>query len=552
MALIKSSIKTNPFLLSLLGLILWAAASSFWATDANLVWTGALWRGTGLYFYISLFCGLILLNGTQGSKEILQKTYVYLASIIALATSIETLFYTRSGSTLFTGNQNATAFLLTTSLFFLLKNKLSSYKFFNFFIGIVITVGIISSGSRAALGGLILCLSIYFLYLKRPALKTLLIWGLGSLGMGALYHLFIDSNFLNGLLNRSNAFHRLDIWKGSIEAFMEKPILGWGFQGLYDGFWSHFPAGLTMDIQWVDNAHSLPFNLLTELGSIGFLLGASSVLFLLKELKDKKSDERIFWGLYIFFCFLYLFSQPVYIDTLVILFISYYLFSDSLKNFEMPKALNIPLKVSAIVVILFISVKQVQQNSLVTEARDSLDLKRDFRPYWRAFTSQKPFIDPQGSLYRLSNRFKDYYSDPLTPEGDKKIFSNLMLAEISKAYSSSSHRPRFLDTYGVWNMRAKNFKLADQNFDLILKRSPDNINIIYLKAESAALQNNKSEALTLFEKAESLNKTNTNIKMNLAKLYMSLGYRDKAISKIKEASQLDPENQDLKKILNQF
>jgi predicted Zn-dependent protease len=101
-------------------------------------------------------------------------------------------------------------------------------------------------------------------------------------------------------------------------------------------------------------------------------------------------------------------------------------------------------------------------------------------------------------------------------------------------------------------MRAKSFQKADQTFNLILKRSPEIINILYLKAESSALQDKQTEAIALFEKVESLDPKHVKTKMSLAKLYMSQGYKEKGMAKIREASLLAPNDKKIQSILKQF
>lgn len=547
----KDELQANKFLISLGALFLWAALSSLWAVDPLLSFTGQYWRGTGLIFYSSILLLLFTQKADEEFKLILNKTYLGLALLISIVTSIHFIFIKGSPSLLFTGNPSATALILGSAFLLLLKSQPFQAKTSNYALGFQLVLGMVLTGSRTGFFGLIFSSLIYALLENRKYFKKVLLSALGGVFFIWAYHLLFNSEFLNAIILRSQNFHRLKIWTGAFNSFLDKALLGWGFQGLYDGFWNNYPGSLGSSFQWIDNAHSLPLNILSELGLIGFTIFSIALFYLYKEVKN--SESKNFWTSYALFIGAYLLVQPIYVDSLLVLIISYILFSNSKDSFTPPKKLSLGLKSLGIVSLIVITMFQVGQNSSLINAKEALVTSRDYRPFWRNYyESRFKLIDPQGTLYELSSQFNSVVtSETITPP-DKKIFSRLVLNEFKKFEAFSSHRPRFLDLYGVWLMRNQNYQEANDKFDKILKRAPNNSQILILKAESEALRGFQNNSIDLFERAEKIDPLNIKIKMNLAKLYMDLGYKEKAISKIKEASEADPTNKKLQTILNQF
>ncbi|MFT6069584.1 MAG: O-antigen ligase [Bacteriovoracaceae bacterium] len=547
----KEVLYVNKFLLALSSLLLWATLSSSWATDPLLSWTGQYWRGAGLILYFSILAFLFTHRVDEASKELLQKAFLFLASLIGLVTSVHFIFIKGSPSFLFTGNSNATALILGCAFLLLLRSRPFKSNPLNYALGAQLILAQFLTGSRIGLIGLVASVLIYTLLEKREYLKKILIAGSASLLTFCAYHFLIDSSFFSSLLLRTQKFYRLKIWSGAYESFLDKPFMGWGFHGLYDGFWSNYPGSLGAKFQWIDNAHSLPLNILSELGIIGFSLFIMALFFFYKELKEKK--DKFFWISYSFFIGAYLLVQPVYIDSLVVLIISYFIFSNSDDQLSPPIKVTQGLKSLAFLGLGAITLLQINQNKALHDSKVALKSSKNYRPYWRDFYETKfKLIDPQGALIDLSSQFNSFITNETISASDKKIFSKLILNEFNKFEDLSSHRPRFLDLYGTWLMRNQMFQEANSQFDKILERAPNNSQILILKAESEVKRGFKNNSIDLFERAERIDPLNINTKMNLARLYMELGFKEKGISKLKEASNLDPSNKKIQSILKQF
>jgi len=557
----KEGFKLSKLHLLLIGLLSFAAISSFWASDLYLVWNGHYWRGTGVYFYLSLLLAYLSLSSKEEDKldQLLMGT-IAVSGIVSACSIFDSLFIRgESASTVFTENTNATAGLVGIAFLLVFKKFDDLKKIKKFLPGsllILFFVAIVLSGSRSALGGLILSFSLLIIFNNRNLIKGSIVAALSVLVALVAYYFLIDASFINNMFARAENFHRLKIWSGAFNAFLDAPILGWGLHGLYEGFWNNFPGTLSGQFQWIDNAHSIFFNILSELGLIGFSLFAAILFLIYKKIAVLDSKEKSFWSIFLIYVFSYLLFQPVYIDTLVFLLIAFSIFTAQTinkeeKEFEFKGILPTTTKVVLGLFLMIISFQQIHQHYLIKEARKALVNGRDYRPIWKNFLSSTPMVDKTGALLHLSNQFTLLLSDQSLTEKDKSIFNILILREFEKFSKIGQHRPRYQDAYGVWLMRNRKLDEAEIVFDNILKKSPIIVNIINLKAELKILKGDKSSALSLFEKSNELHKS-VSTKMNLARLYAESGYREKAKQMLKEALILSPANPQILQILNQF
>lgn len=110
--------------------------------------------------------------------------------------------------------------------------------------------------------------------------------------LGIVIALFIFSGRLqqgfNDLLNyqqgnsRTSWGLRIEFWKFAFQAFLVKPILGWGYQPFSDIVAAGIPFGVP-DIKEVQHFHSDYFNILATGGLVGISCWLFSVLLLLKR-----------------------------------------------------------------------------------------------------------------------------------------------------------------------------------------------------------------------------------------------------------------------------
>jgi O-antigen ligase len=113
---------------------------------------------------------------------------------------------------------------------------------------------------------------------------------------------------------------RLEIYKSSLEIFFRKPFFGVGidnFQSVYG------QVTTTTDLKLVDNAHSLPLQILSTQGLLGFGLFLSMTLWTLSKRRNKDAATDSEWGFWQAVFFSYVFIGVIGIDHPVIGSIAY-------------------------------------------------------------------------------------------------------------------------------------------------------------------------------------------------------------------------------------
>jgi len=160
-----------------------------------------------------------------------------------------------------------------------------------FFLSFLGLVGIIISGTRGTMLGLIVSLGIlaliYIFYLRdNKKVRAVLGAGLvcGALVL-SLFYVFRSTNFVvdnfptlgrlvNSSIDADTGSTRVMAWKIAYESFLQYPIFGWGqnnfyyaFNQYYNPHFMFFGAGET----WFDNAHNVVMNTLSTGGILGLL-----------------------------------------------------------------------------------------------------------------------------------------------------------------------------------------------------------------------------------------------------------------------------------------
>ena len=132
------------------------------------------------------------------------------------------------------------------------------------------------------------------------ALGALLLWGVFFLQSETFHDLAVrwDQSFRTGSIST-----RLDLWLAAGRMFLEAPILGAGLGNFLFVFNRHHPGLYAKNPgeEWVDNAHSLPFEMLATTGLVGTLpwIIMLVVLFVaaFQRLRDHPTDRWLFVAL---------------------------------------------------------------------------------------------------------------------------------------------------------------------------------------------------------------------------------------------------------------
>lgn len=259
--------------LAVLGLsfLVVAGVSSLLAETPRSFW-GQPYRYQGLLFFmgLSFFAFLISQHKKVGlSLQTLQKTIVYsgIAQVILIVVqgflhALKLPIYTFEGRmTGLIGNPNFAASFLVLSyiyLFFALQKK----KIWLSILTFLWLVAILLTDSR---GG-VLGFGILLIYFLLGALKR-------KLAFLLVIPMFILAIYFFPQRQPSHFDSRDIIWQKGIQAFMDKPILGWGLEN----FAASFQAQVTREefdlpnIR-VDKAHNEFLEMAVTTGSIGVLL----------------------------------------------------------------------------------------------------------------------------------------------------------------------------------------------------------------------------------------------------------------------------------------
>jgi O-antigen ligase len=298
----------------LLGLI----TSTFLAVDPYLAFWSKAERMDGLFWYLHLFLFFVMVVSVFKNEVVGFLTINSLAGGFVGAAALISKFFP---SILNFGNQGRLAgtfgnpaFLATYFLVLVFLNLLAyllssdSWKKIFLVLAGFSFILVFLSGTRGAyvglVGGIVLFCSLILVFRGRQYLKPVLI------GLSVLVLTLSSFWFLPGFWQKASPFlasriyalweipkPRLIVWQIGWNAFLEKPIFGWGPENFLYAFNKHFiPEIHTYEVAIFDRPHNKIIDLLVTQGIIGLLI----YLFLfcvmafsfLKFLWKNKEDEQ--------------------------------------------------------------------------------------------------------------------------------------------------------------------------------------------------------------------------------------------------------------------
>ncbi len=198
-------------------------------------------------------------------------------------------------------------------------------------------LGVFWGGTRGTLlglmGGVVISALLYGVYNPIKERRKYA-WSVLGVGLVVLVSLFVwrQTQFVQSipavgrLVNTSLSFDtsdtRLMAWKVGLEAWQEKPFLGWGPNGFFFAFNQYFNPRFLMygyGETWFDNAHNVLVNTLTTQGIFGFIVYIGlfgtvvwSLWFVYQKNKDDLLVVSLFTGFLIghFVNNLFVFESP--------------------------------------------------------------------------------------------------------------------------------------------------------------------------------------------------------------------------------------------------
>jgi O-antigen ligase len=286
---------------SLLGVDLW---NSFF---------GSVFRVGGLFLLAHIVLLLIMLRYavTLWGEVFVQRTISVLI-IGAVLTSFYGVFeyfhlaptfaeiYAPRASSLF-GNPSFFASFLVIPFFFACRRVFRSQsRVVALFYAVVIFSGIIVSGTRAALlgvvGGLIIAgLTAIYFQQKIPKKKLFLLgvsfFTVGLMVFSAVWATAPQTSVLYRLTHfySQTASQRINYWSSAIDGFSDHAVLGVGYENYYQVGESYFqPSFYSVSNNWPDKPHNNLLEILVTGGMVSFLAYVLFLLFVVRMLWKRK------------------------------------------------------------------------------------------------------------------------------------------------------------------------------------------------------------------------------------------------------------------------
>jgi len=256
-----------------------------------------------LTFLIAITFFILATSINYNDKEIKYIIYSYIFISLISALNIiwnvirnHTVTYKRYSTSFFGVDKDpnyASAYIVPAVfiLFYLLIKKKANlrYKLVLFIILFIISLGIISTGSRAAFLFIVLSyfINIVFFIFHKKKHRIFKIFTLTILLclLCIAIRFLVPSDLLSRVTNLSNYKNdsRLVLWLETLKLFIKYPLLGVGLNG----------ANSYLTSQGYHHSHNVYIDILSGSGIIGFLL---YILILFNILNVKKSDKAFIFG----------------------------------------------------------------------------------------------------------------------------------------------------------------------------------------------------------------------------------------------------------------
>ena len=298
--------------------LLWLVFTTFF-TSVNVIdsffgevqRTGGLihWLALGFYyFWLRIFLPL----DRQTFWRTLQMLFVFSGSLVSLYGLLAFFMGLTEGHKFYAtfNNESFAAYFLSLTLIttyvWWLENKEQNASRWGLIALLIQAVALWLAQTRWAyaitFGGLIIA---YWLISKNNSKIKADKKGLSLLGLLGAASVVLVSFLTKGLayfsLNSNTFEYRLDAWRISFEAWLAKPIFGWGLENFNDAFNAHYQplfeeGGASVNL-WFDRAHNFILENLVTLGVGGFvILAIIALVALWVGLKNIKSAAIAPWA----------------------------------------------------------------------------------------------------------------------------------------------------------------------------------------------------------------------------------------------------------------
>ncbi|HIG14020.1 MAG TPA: O-antigen ligase domain-containing protein [Gammaproteobacteria bacterium] len=313
----RSPIRVTRFDLLLLISILLGLLTGFANGNAALSFYSTLERCNGVALQLMLFLYLLLLRNTKLDWRIYWSVVLFVSSIVWVDLLIRNGPHLELQVASLLGNEAYLAgFLMLSALASgwlgaRMPNGWVRWLLYCL-VGVQIAIAVLTHNRSAITSVLLAIALLYSVNFARKSIRrqlwvvagmvlcALLLLGVFFLQSGTFHDLAVrwDQSFRTGSIST-----RLDLWLAAGRMFLEAPIFGAGFGNFLFVFNRHHPGLYAKNPgeEWVDNAHSLPFEMLATTGLVGTLpwIIMLVVLFVaaFRRLRDHPTDRWLFVAL---------------------------------------------------------------------------------------------------------------------------------------------------------------------------------------------------------------------------------------------------------------
>ena len=317
MMLYRSPIRVTRFDLLLLISILLGLLTGFANGNPTLSFYSTLERCNGVVLQLMLFLYLLLLRNTKLDWRVYWSVVLFVSSIVWVDLLIRNGPHWEFEVASLLGNETYLAGLLMLSA---LASGWLGARMPNGWVrwllyclaGVQVAIAVLTHNRSAITSVLLAITLVYSVNFVRKSFRRQL-WVATAIALGALLLLgvfFLQSETFHDLAVRwDQSFRtgsistRFDLWLAAGRMFLEAPILGAGLGNFLFVFNRHHPGLYAKNPgeEWVDNAHSLPFEMLATTGLVGTLpwIIMLAVLFVaaFRRLRDHPTDRWLFVAL---------------------------------------------------------------------------------------------------------------------------------------------------------------------------------------------------------------------------------------------------------------
>jgi len=564
--------------------------STVFGTDPSRSFWSKPERMTGLLMWFHLFAFFLVISSVFKKSEDWTKIFsvsifaAILVSLVSLFPEAGILASSREGATI--GNSSFMGVYLLFNIFLaiwlLIKSSLP-LKIYSAISLSIIVPALLLSGARAAilsfLGGLFLLFFLYLIFVpKRRYLNLLgkfLLAGSLVVFLVIVFFIFQPDNAIQQKFIEKATKARLVVWEKAWNGFQERPWLGWGPENFDFVFTKYFnPCMFLSECGgeiWFDRAHNIVLDTLVATGIIGFLayLGIFAAAFYVLWRKYF-SNYINFWTAGIFSVILIsYFVQNLTVFDMINSYLMFLLVLGMIGSFSSCVSLGEKLKPKFLwlIVILILIPFCLSFSKFVIKP-----LQTDY--YVIAALREQPGSEEKLTLYKKTlatsplgrYQIRDFFAQDtlssmqsktakeIPAENFKREF-DFVSSELEKSAKEAPLEFRtFLKLGQVYNVYAqidsKKLARAEEILKKAIEVSPTNQQGYWTLAQTKLYQGRFKEALSLAEKALSLEPKLLQSHLIVIQIAKIMGDKDLVQRKAQEAIEINPDwEADIKKIL---